>query len=237
MNLSMPKDWEETARKKARQLFFFHCVTMGVSLISLCVFLSEFSVGFSFFQKSLLVLFGIGGLSTFHLIFQRLWNLWAELHDRVQSSNPSSFEKEQSEESIFHQSTIKVVFSSENENHRKKHLPFLEKHLPALSGCNFEIIEQSSLKETLSYLTDHIVHLVILDSSYAEGSCLQLSESIKKLDKNIPVVVCSQSEKQTSSHIDAWFSYLQRESDLRQLLPYFLARRQKTSLKKPVSSI
>ncbi len=217
------KNWEEKARLHSRKLYYLEFTLFVLSLVS-TVFLSfHILADAGYFKKTMVLLFCTGGISSFHLLFQKLWDLWAELHDRMTSTAITSLPDAEEEVLPVIQSSIKIVFSCEDETFRKKHISFLQNKVSSLSGRPCEVIETKTALETVSYVTDHVVHLVILDSHYQNELCFPWAEKIKKVDKNIPVIVCSIKEKQTNSNIDAWFHYLQRDTDIEKLLPYFLS--------------
>lgn len=226
-NRKISKNWEERSKGVSRRFYQLEFLLVALSLGS-TLFLN-FSVlsDIGFFRRTLFLLFAIGGISSFHFLFQGLWDLWAELHDRMESSRlDGSFEIKE-ESSLDIKSTIKIVLYGEEESSRKKTATYLKKRVTALSGADCDVIEAQSAEETLKFVTDHIVHLVILESISQNKNCSLWAEKIKGVDKNIPVVVLSQGNPISSPSIDAWFSYLQRDSDIEKILPYFLVRETK----------
>lgn len=221
------KNWEERGRILSRRLYYLEFVLFVASLgmtTFVCFSVLEES---SFFKKTMVLLFGIGGISSFHFLFHKLWELWAELHDRMIAHHPEQKTDEVVDLLPPVQSTIKIVLSSEEDSFREKHGTFLQRKVSALSGRPCEVVEVKTAVETVSYVTDHVVHLVIMDSHFQKEICFSWAEKIKKVDKNIPVVICSTQEKHSNPFIDAWFSYLQRDTDVEKLLPYFIANRTK----------
>jgi len=217
------KNWEEKATGLSLKLYYVELVLFSVSLFSVVYLSFNLLEGLSVFKKTLLLLFGIGGITSFHFLFQNLWTLWADLHDRIVSSSMGNSIQVSESVAPAIKSTIKIVFSSEDEIRRLKHVSFLQYKVSEMTGRDCEVIEAKTAEETLSYVTDHVVHLVIMDSHYKNELCFLLAEKIKKLDKKIPVIVCSSQLKLDNVNVDLWLRYLQRESDIEKLIPYFLS--------------
>jgi CheY-like chemotaxis protein len=228
LSIQKSKNCEERIRVVLRRIYFLEFGFFILSLVVILVTSSYFVE--SAFLRVVFLLLSLGGVSGFHYLFHRLWDLYAEWHDRLDMSKLSI--QEFQDGIPVYKSTIKIIVSSENAEQREVLSHVLSEKVLGISGRECDLIQCKSYQDTLSFVTDHIVDLVILDYQFQETTCLELAEKIKSLDKNIPVIVCADHSPVKSPFINAWFTHLQRDSDIRQILPYFLVSETKTVTRK-----
>ncbi|MBI4405197.1 MAG: hypothetical protein HY537_13630 [Deltaproteobacteria bacterium] len=107
---------------------------------------------------------------------------------------------------------VKVVFSNEDPLIQSEVVPALKGALECELGCEVSVIQKYSALETLTYVTDNVVDLVIIRGQYrsADMNRQALVAGIKKLDKTIPIIVFSKEpppQESDYASVDGWYSY------------------------------
>jgi hypothetical protein len=122
-------------------------------------------------------------------------------------------------------SVIKVIFSSENEGLHERIVPMLRSAFNKHTTGKVEIVSKKTAQETLFCVTDNVVDLVILGDEFTSGplNAKALFDEIKKLDRNIPVVIFRINSDQEFAS-DGWYEYPRAENEVRPLATYLHRR-------------